>query len=831
MKKNISINIAGIIFHIEEDGYEILRKYLDSIKQYFARFEDSHEIVSDIENRIAEIFLSKLKEGKQVITHEDVQELMTTMGNTEDFKSMEESYGEEPFVLEAEEEAKQEEYQEEKKHHHSGTKKLYRDTKRNLLGGVASGIAHYFGIDAIWIRLLFIVLFFDIFFTYSIAGILFLGYIICWIVIPGNDHLEEDKKIKKLYRDPDSRVIGGVASGIAAYFGTDTALIRILFLIALIPGGFGFFAYVILWIITPVAETITEKMQMKGEPVTLHNIEGFVKKNLQNQHDEEESVFVKILLFPFRLLSRFFSWLGTTFGSFFVFLMEAIRIVAGVLLVISGLGILVALVFGTGVFFGFFTPWFPVVIHEFPLAIFQTVVPGTVWVFGSLSILIPSLFVMIAGLSLIAKRWLLKGAIGWSMLAIYVIVLFGLGYTVPRVIAGFSKEGEYVTTQDLTTQGKIVRLGMQPMEDDAYHSASLKIRGYEGPNMRLEKTFKARGKSRSEAEQNAHMVSYTLAQPNDSTLLFDEAVKFNKEATFRVQHLDMTLFVPYGQQFTMDESLASILSNTLYPYGYDEDQMQGNIWQYDSAGLHCVTCVPSHEGNTHVDTHIAIPPLDIDINIQQDDKPSGHFSKTFTASDFNAIEAGHLFYLHITQGDHYSVKMVGKEKYVERAEFQQHGDRIELSYDEHWFRWFDNADPVHVYITMPELRSLDLDGAAKAVVGPWKGEDLYVNLDGASQCEFAGNLRSINVDQDGATHMTMRGIVHDAEIEIDGASSFSGYDCRMQTANVDLSGISKAELNVEEELEGEVSGASHVKYVGQPRLIIDATGASSVEQQ
>ena len=90
MKKNISINISGIIFHIEEDGYETLRKYLDSIKRYFASFEDSSEILIDIESRIAEIFLAKLNEGKQVITSEDVSSLIATMGSVSDFKAAEE---------------------------------------------------------------------------------------------------------------------------------------------------------------------------------------------------------------------------------------------------------------------------------------------------------------------------------------------------------------------------------------------------------------------------------------------------------------------------------------------------------------------------------------------------------------------------------------------------------------------------------------------------------------------------------------------------------------------------------------------------------------------
>src|SRR5688572_5712221 len=90
MKKNISINISGIIFHIEEDGYENLRKYLDSINKYFASFEDSSEILADIESRVAEIFLSKLNEGKQIITSDDVTSLIATMGSVSDFKAAEE---------------------------------------------------------------------------------------------------------------------------------------------------------------------------------------------------------------------------------------------------------------------------------------------------------------------------------------------------------------------------------------------------------------------------------------------------------------------------------------------------------------------------------------------------------------------------------------------------------------------------------------------------------------------------------------------------------------------------------------------------------------------
>src|SRR5690606_21140320 len=90
MKKTISINISGILFHIDEDGYDTLRKYLDAINRHFSSYKDNHEIISDIENRIAEIFLSNLKNNKQVITAENVDKLIEKMGTIADFASVEE---------------------------------------------------------------------------------------------------------------------------------------------------------------------------------------------------------------------------------------------------------------------------------------------------------------------------------------------------------------------------------------------------------------------------------------------------------------------------------------------------------------------------------------------------------------------------------------------------------------------------------------------------------------------------------------------------------------------------------------------------------------------
>ena len=231
MKKTVSINIGGIIFHIEEDGYDRLKNYLDSVNSYFSSFEDSKEIISDIESRIAEIFLSKLAANRQTLNIIDVDELIATMGTTQDFDATLENEPESQATSQAETEEAP------KKEKATGkAKRLYRDTKRKLIGGVSSGIAHYFGIDPLWIRLLFIALFINIFFS-GLAGGTLLTYIILWIVVPANSKWEDDSRVKKLFRNPDERVLGGVSGGIAAYFGVDVAIVRLLFVLSIFLGG------------------------------------------------------------------------------------------------------------------------------------------------------------------------------------------------------------------------------------------------------------------------------------------------------------------------------------------------------------------------------------------------------------------------------------------------------------------------------------------------------------------------------------------------------------------------------------------------------------------
>jgi phage shock protein PspC (stress-responsive transcriptional regulator) len=163
MNKTIIININGIVFHIEEDAYEILKSYMTDVQRHFMHSADSLEITTDIENRIAEMFNEiLLREGNQVVVLQDVKTVVEQMGSVEDFETADESAkanAQQAFV------------------YGTASRRLFRDPDDHLVAGVCSGIASYFDFNPVWVRLLFAI-------TVAFAGTGFILYIILWIVVP-----------------------------------------------------------------------------------------------------------------------------------------------------------------------------------------------------------------------------------------------------------------------------------------------------------------------------------------------------------------------------------------------------------------------------------------------------------------------------------------------------------------------------------------------------------------------------------------------------------------------------------------------------------------------
>ncbi|MGV6832686.1 MAG: PspC domain-containing protein [bacterium] len=163
MNKTVNINLAGIFFHIDEDAYNKLQRYLDAIRRSFTDPQGRNEIISDIEARIAELFSERVDNSKQVVSVKEVDEVIAIMGQPEDYMVDEEIFDDEP----------KRSYQKK-----SGpARKLFRDTDNAYIGGVSAGLGHYFGLDPLWIRIAWVVLFFGL-------GTGVLVYILLWVLMP-----------------------------------------------------------------------------------------------------------------------------------------------------------------------------------------------------------------------------------------------------------------------------------------------------------------------------------------------------------------------------------------------------------------------------------------------------------------------------------------------------------------------------------------------------------------------------------------------------------------------------------------------------------------------
>ena len=184
MKKNITINLFGTLYNIDEDAYQLLDNYLQSMKRYFGTKDGGEEIADDIEHRVAELLWEKKEQGIEAINLDIIKEIIGKIGNAEEIAGDEETESSNHSAENGNIYTEADDFDSstatlwERMRHHFQNRRLYRDPDEQLLGGVCSGLAHYFGLggSVLW-RLLLLVLFF-------VEGIGLLTYLILWLIIP-----------------------------------------------------------------------------------------------------------------------------------------------------------------------------------------------------------------------------------------------------------------------------------------------------------------------------------------------------------------------------------------------------------------------------------------------------------------------------------------------------------------------------------------------------------------------------------------------------------------------------------------------------------------------
>ncbi len=527
MNKVINININGMIFHIDEEAYVVLDRYLESLKQHFRNNEGGGEILADIESRIAEMLTEMLKDKVEVISMANVQQVIATMGKPEDMED-------------ADTGSKSKSYSWREDYSFNPGKRMYRDIDNKIIGGVCSGMSEYLGIDPVWIRLLFVAVFFG--------------------------------------------------------FGT------------------GLLIYLILWVIIPAAKTPSEKLEMRGERVNISNIEKTVTENLDSIKQRIEKEFSRFESKDFGdKVNHFFHGLfegveGALRGVLHVFawLFSFIFILISACVLI----VLFSVIFGVTGLVGFTVP---VIFFDF----FHNSQQAS-WVFILLLIVIglPFLGLMFRSLRYISGYRGRSRFMNVLFSAIWVfafIALLALGF---GVASGFNSSYSYSTSDLLKKPSHdtlyLVANGNRT-ETEYYHGnewmninrvwdriqqandtnriglVSLDITRSDDHDIRLEKYYKSRGKTARDAMSLAQSIRYNYSQ-GDSLLLFDETFRIPKGEKWHGQNVKLELQVPDGTVIKMKKNMNDIIYDIDNEQDMDDDEMPSHLWVMKPDGLTCLDC-------------------------------------------------------------------------------------------------------------------------------------------------------------------------------------------------------------------------------------------------
>jgi len=177
MKKTVNINLAGTFFHIDEDAFAKLSRYLEAVKKSISDPVGGDEIIQDIEARIAELFSERLEINTQVISTRELDAIIKIMGQPED------------YIMDEDAAQTNSATGNQTKGETTSNKQLFRDSDNKFIAGVCSGLGHYLGLEVIWVRL------FWIFLSFVTTGFGVIAYLLFWILVPGAETTSEKLKM------------------------------------------------------------------------------------------------------------------------------------------------------------------------------------------------------------------------------------------------------------------------------------------------------------------------------------------------------------------------------------------------------------------------------------------------------------------------------------------------------------------------------------------------------------------------------------------------------------------------------------------------------------
>jgi len=550
MNKTININLGGFFFHIDESAYHKLNRYLEAISRSLSDDpQGKNEIISDIEARISELLSEKIIDARQVVNENDIDDIINIMGQPEDYAEAEEGYTEPNYSNQRKS---------------STGKKLYRDGDDKFLGGVASGIAHYFEVDPIWIRLGMVALFFG-------AGFGFLVYIILWILLP-----EAKTTAEKLQMEGEPVNIDNIEKKIREEFTNVSENIR------------------------TTANKASEKLKDGANEFSEKVNQAFQRKPKRNNGFED---FLNAL------------------GNIFVAIFKVIGKFIGVILILTasvGLISLLIGVFSIGSLeiLNFDEPFFT----EIPFFFFESTIPY--WVLATFTFIligVPILLLLILGLRILSSNVKqLKKTVSLTLLGIWLVALFGMIFTGIEFGTSHAYNGSSIEKNNINLIANDT-LSVSVINDDAIlykrdlrrssrtekiyindvhklysNEIRIDVKSSETGEAYIKIRKFSDGENRQKATKNASQIDYKYTIENGKLILNGFYIS-EVNHLFKDEGVYVTLYLPENIVLRFEKSAETFLYRVDNKQDIRDSDMVNHYFLMNKDGLNCTDCLDEIE--------------------------------------------------------------------------------------------------------------------------------------------------------------------------------------------------------------------------------------------
>ncbi len=687
MNKVLQINLGGFPITIDEDAFEALNKYLQSLKTHFSKSESKDEIIADIEGRLAEL-LSEQLGGRAIVGKNDVEAAIKIMGTPEDFG----------VETEAEPTANQ---QESKSETYQTGKKLFRDTQNKIVGGVCSGIAAYFGIeDPLWVRIAFV------------AG----GFVF----------------------------------------------------------GFGFPLYIILMLFIPKADSAADRLAMKGKPINVANIADIIENEIERisnkisglesndpasagkmgSRSERKEKAQHILEEGVSIIGTAFNYALKFFGKIF----QSVGFVAGILLMIFALILWVALFIG---FFKFFTFW--VAILGSKILSFLALISIFFFVTVPLASLV--LFLLRVFKRVKINPTLRYGIWGGYGVNIALMFLIGsiLGNNMSKEAnitksyntAGIKSDTLVVDLNDNTTSSFNNEIFGFVKDDKtaSFISNDVNIRIIESDkeNFEIIQSNNAKGKAESEAETRASLIS-NQSQLTSNRFLVNNIFSIPNTEKIRNQHVNYTIKVPVGKYIKISSDVARLIYD--FPYCDDEEAPEGydHTWKMTENGLICPKFIAENK----------VERKSISVGTFKKLQIEGNFIVTVIKNNDPRLN---------------SFSISGKTDIYNQVQRSQPNDYLQLTLNE------ETDEPLELHVSACELESIDLENVKECKILGFNQKSMKITTVGDFEIEMTGDVEDLSMNIEQST-VSLKGKGNNLNLDIDnGIIKANGYELKTAEIN------------------------------------------------